>query len=369
MSYPRGDVALLGGIKLTDPDSQRLVLQLRQAEIVRTKGRLLVILSQPEVEPGQFLRLCEAFHDRLLRGGTFPAVQARALELTLQGSPRPLTFTDVQCSVVPDEHAARTVLDFRVAGIEMPAPARIEIVRNRGAWPPTTGWEIRTGPVPLPCSLLTGYFESLERLGPDCRFAGKAWAEQSSDGWNGGLTGQFHAVALDQVIEPFPHKLSGTAQVVLEHLKFRGGRLYEAAGIVDCGGGVVSRPLLTRLADAYRCEKSPRLEQAESALIEFERLAVRFELGDEGLQLRGLCSDGAPGVLITDRGGPLVMEAETRPQPAMALAQALSPEGALQVPATTESDLLLRALPLPRQTPDAPRTAERSGYAPIRFRE
>ena len=171
----------------------------------------------------------------------------------------------------------------------------------------------RTGPVPLPCSLLTGYFAPLERLGPDCRFAGRAWAEQSSDGWNGGLTGQFQAVALDQVIEPFPHKLSGTAEVVLDHLEFRGGRLYEAAGIVDCGGGVVSRPLLTRLADAYRCEKSPRLEQAESALIEFERLAVRFELGDEGLQLRGLCSDGTPGVLITDRRGPLVMEAEIAP--------------------------------------------------------
>ena len=77
VSYPRGDVALLEGVRLTDPDSQRLVVQIRQAELVRAEGRLLVILSQPEVEPGQFLRLCEAFHERLLRGVALPAVHAR----------------------------------------------------------------------------------------------------------------------------------------------------------------------------------------------------------------------------------------------------------------------------------------------------
>ena len=287
----------------------------------------------------------------------------------MKGTPSALTFRDVQCSVVPDKQTVRTVVDFRVAGIDMVAPARIEIVRNRRAWPPTTGWEIATGPVPLPCSLLANYFGSLERLGPDCRFAGRAWAEQSSDGWDGGLTGQFHAVALEHVIAPFPHKLSGTAELVLDHVGFRGGRLYEAAGAVDCLGGVVSRPLLSRFADAYRCEKSSRLKQAEAALIEYDRLAARFELGEEGLQVHGLCNDDTPGVLIADRHGPLVIEAESGPQPAMVLAQALSPEGVLEVPATAQSDFLLRALPLPRQASDVPRTAERSGYTPIRLRE
>lgn len=369
VSYPRGDIVLFERVQLTDPDSERLVVQLRQAELVRAESRLLVILSQPEVEPGQFDRLCETFHDRLLRGAIRLPMEASAPEVTLKGTPRALTLTDVQCRVIPEQQAIRTAVDFRVAGIPMTAPARIEVVRDRSAWPPTTGWEVQTGPIPLPCSLLAGYFPPLERLGPDCRFAGRAWAAPARDGWNGGLAGQFQAVALEHLIAPFPHKLSGRADVVLDHVAFRGGRLDEAAGTVDCRGGVVSRSLLASFADACRCQKSSRLDRAEAGLIEYDRLAVRFELAAEGLQLHGLCSEDAPGVLIADRHGPLLTELESWPQPAMVLAQALSPAGALQVPATIESDLLLRSLPLPRPATDAPRTAERSGYTPIRLHE
>jgi len=67
--------------------------------------------------------------------------------------------------------------------------------------------------------------------------------------------------------------------------------------------------------------------------------------------LRGLCRGMAPGTMLADRYGPLLGEPASQPQPVAALLQALVPGSAVRVPATSETDWLMRRLPLPKAVP------------------
>jgi hypothetical protein len=368
VSHPRSGVILLAGVSLFDPDTQERVLFARLVEVTDTSRGLAIALAQPEVERGQFVRLWEAFHDRILRSGSaVRPTQLVAHQVTLHDGAPSLTFNYVRCGLEPTADEVHASLEFDVAGLGMPAPAQIQIVRNRRLHPPTTGWELRTGSTPLPCSLWAAYCPALERLGTDGRFSGTILGERSSRGWNGELAGEFTQVDLARVIEPFPHKLSGTAAVRLRRAVMRNGRVQEAAGSLEATGGVISHSLVASFSQAFRLDAAPRARQPETPLHEYERLVVEFQLDDQGLCLKGQCEGETAGVLLTDRQGPLLVETGSPPVPAMALAQAVSPETGVLVPATSATHLLLLALPLPRPDSDQVRTAERPGYTPLRF--
>ena len=290
-------------------------------------------------------------------------------EATLHGHAQSQTFTEVRCQITPLEHGLKTAVEFRIAGVGMPSPAQIQITRNRQSDPPTTRWEVRTGPSPLPCALFAGYCPSLARLGPDCCFQGTLWAEQAASGWNGELAGRFQHVELERWLEPFPHKLTGTAELVFSEATFRNDRLRTASGSLHCPGGVLSNSLLAAFAKAFQLEVAPREAAEEEPLREYQQLACGFQFDAQGMRVSGLCPGEPPGVILADRQGPLVLDSPASTVPAVALAQALSPDNALHVPATEEAHWLLQALPLPTAEAPAEITAERRPYTPLRLRK
>jgi hypothetical protein len=360
VSHPRGGVVLLSQTTLTDPDSGRQVLKARLIELARREPGWVLLVSQPEITEGQFLRLWEILHERFLRGVLPPeAVQISAGEITVHDWPSSTTFSDVCCTLQPTEQGATALVDFRVAGIDMPAAAQLQFVRNRQLFPPRTRWHLRTGGTPLPCAMLADYCPPLAALGPDCRFQGTIWAEASEQGWRGEVGGRFLHVDLQQLIDPFPHKLSGTAELVLNQVRFDAGRLSEADGYLRAAGGVIGTSLITAFAKNFDMEIDERPQARDEPYRVYTELAVGFQLTEEGILLDGLCDAPKSGVLLLDRLGPLVSRGSMDAVPAMALATALSPRDQLNVPATREAHLVARVLPLPESTGAKVLTAER----------
>jgi hypothetical protein len=351
VSSPRGDLVLLSHITLFDPDSQRQVLKARLVELARRESGWVIIVSQPEIAEGQFFRLWQILDERYLRGLLPPeAVQIAAGEVTVHDWPSSTTFSDVCCTLQPTEQGAAALLDFRVAGIDMPQTAQLRFERNRQLFPPRTRWHLNTGGTPLPCAMLADYCTSLAVLGPDSRFQGTMWAEASQEGWAGEVAGRFLHVDLQQVIEPFPHKLSGAAELVLNCVRFEAGRLTAADGYLRATGGVIGTKLIAAFAKGFGAKVVDRPAPNDGPYHVYTELAVGFQLDEAGIRLDGLCDAPSSGVLLLDRLGPLASLRRTDAVPAMTLATVLSPHDELNVPATREAHLVARMLPLPEPT-------------------
>jgi hypothetical protein len=205
-------------------------------------------------------------------------------------------------------------------------------------------------------------------LGEQCRFAGSAWATQAGDGWEGDVAGRFSDVDLDRLVtDRFPHKLSGVADVTLSRASFSHNRLTSAAGSLVCDGGVISRSLLTAAAESLHLTSDESIRQSNEPLWRYRRLAFNFSLDDDGVSIAGLCYSTAPGAILTGAQGALLSEPPDCLIPTLALVRTLAPQSEIQVPATAETDLLLRALPLPSVVAPRASTA-RAPYSPLRLR-
>jgi len=243
------------------------------------------------------------------------------------------------------------LLRFRLVGADTPEPARLRVVRNRQLSPPATGFELYTGDGELPCRLLAMGMSELRSLGPRCRFRGYVWADETTDGWEGELTGQLVELDLGSLVsDHFPHRLSGIGRATVQSARFHHGRLEEGNATLVAGPGAIDRSLVVAAMDclglAPGAEPIPVGEQ-----IAYRQLAVTATLDAGGLRLHGQCAAGGPGTILSDGRVALLAESPRRLHPVSALVQSLVPASALQVPASRQTDWLLRHLPVPDAIP------------------
>lgn len=365
--HPTQSRTLLEDVTLTDPDGGALVARIRVVEFADTDHGIVAIASQPEIQAHQLRRLGQLLYQRVLRGPRHTQqFQLLSGELTLHGASGASTASDVRCLVAADQGKVEATIDFLLAGYEMHAPAQIRLTRERIADNSSTSWQIRTGGTPLPCAMAADYLPALRSLGKDCRFQGTAWVQQDDQSWDGEIAGQFLGVDLERLVAPFPHKLSGTAEIALSHTSFRRGKLVEAAGALNSNGGVISRSLLTATAESLKLGSGVSSDEQADTLLAYRQLALGFQIDDAGLQLSGLCDERQEGVLLVGTSGNLLLDSRAEVIPSIALARALVPQSELLVPATNATEQLLRALPLPSPTLPTTRTA-RTPYSPLRY--
>ena len=74
-------------------------------------------------------------------------------------------------------------------------------------------------------------------------------------------------------------------------------------------------------------------------------------LDANGLRLRGLCTTAEPGTILSDGRNRLLGEPSRGAQPMAALVQTLVPQSVVQVPASRQTDWLLRHLRVPDVLP------------------
>lgn len=366
--HPTRSRTILENVSLSDPDGERLVAHIRVVEIAATDDGIVVIASQPEIKLGQLGRLGELLHQRVLRGPR-PAQQFQLLsgELTLQGELGALTANDVRCLVVSDSGEVEATVDFTLAGYDMQSPAQLQITRERGVAKTSTTWQVRTGATALPCDLVADYLPALRSLGDRCLFRGTAWVQEGDRGWSGEVAGQFLDADLEILVAPFPHKLSGSAEITFSHTSFRRGKLVEAAGALTANGGVISRSLLIAAADSLKLGSNPIRDEQADTLLAYQQLAFGFQIDGAGLQLSGQCDGNQEGVLLVGTSGELLLNSQAQLMPSIALTRALVPQSEFHVPATTATEQLIRALPLPSPALPSSDTARRP-YTTLQLR-
>ena len=79
----------------------------------------------------------------------------------------------------------------------------------------------------------------------------------------------------------------------------------------------------------------------------FREMWFRFQLDDRGLELRGRNDSIPPGAILIGDSTVLLGEPETQPLPILELVRMLVPASQFLVPATKETNLLLRIFPIP----------------------
>jgi hypothetical protein len=358
LRHLRPGVVLYEGLKLSDPETGQPVFRCNSLEVTRTEvtdaeGRrrpaFVLAASQPEFEAAAADRLGQLLHGTLTAQNSQPETEFRwtAGELTVRAGEGPLTLSAVEGAVefLPGGLQARTA--FRLPGDKTAQPVRLRVTRNRQISPPASGLELDTGGSELPCSLMGLVVPEVRALGPASRFRGHLVAVQSAGGWEGEVRGSLLGLDLDNLVSNhFPHRLSGHADMMIEHARFQGGRLEEATATVSAGPGVVSRSLLRAAVERLRLQ--PAAEPSGTGdLIRYEQLAFALSIDAQGLRLEGRAPGRPPGVLLVDASGPLLARPAAQPVPVAALVQMLVPASEVQVPAARQTEWLTRHLPVP----------------------
>jgi hypothetical protein len=307
-------------------------------------------------------RTVECHHGRLDAD-----LRIAAGEVTLRAGADSQTLTDVEGNLETLPAGADAQVRFRLAGADTPEPIRIRVVRNRQLAPPASGFELYTGGGELPCNVLAMGLGELKPLGACCRFRGYLWANETPQGWEGEITGQMARLDLGGLVsDHFPHRLSGSGELVIQSARFRRGRLEEASGTLAVGPGTIDRSLIEAAAD--RLGLTPAADRPNAAeRIPYEQLAFSLTLDAAGVKLQGRCTNGEPGTILADRNGRLLGEPAEQPKPIAALVQTLVPQSSVQVPASRQTDWLLRHLPVPEVMPPDPESVP--SHARLRLRE
>ncbi len=380
LKHLRPGVVLYEQFAATDAETGRPIFRCRLLEIARQspsgaqakrRPTLWLTASQAEVDAASLDRVWQCLQRPLegLCGPLEADLRLSAAELTLRAADNSQTLTEVNGAMesLPDGTHAR--LDFRLVGANTPDPAHIGVVRNRQVSPPASGFELHTGGGELPCSVLAMGLSELKPLGGRCRFHGMIWANETPDGWQGEVTGQLVDLDLGGLVsDHFPHKLSGAGEVTIESARFRHGRLEQGSALVVAGPGRIDRALLAAAVD--RLGLTPAAEPlSDGDLVEYKQLAFAATLDAQGLTLHGRCDDAAErGVILSDGRHRLLGESQQQPTPAVALVRMLVPQSAVQVPASLQTDWLLRHLPVPDVMP-LPGAEAIAPRAQVRLRE
>lgn len=358
LTHPRPGVVEYEGLQLIDPETGRALLRCRSVEVSSNRlwptsaadsPDLVVRAEKPELESrgleelGRLVQ--QALQGRL--GPREPRWSFSAAEVHLVAGGTTQTLVEVQATMSAPAGGVQAELSFRVPKLNMPEPARIRLGRNRQISPPAAGFDLSTGGAKLPCALLALGLPEFERAGANSRFSGYVSANQNLGGWQGEMVGEWSNLDLGELLgDKCPHKLTGPAQVYLQSVRFRDGRLEEAVGAISAGPGIVSRSLLNAAVERLTLTRGAE-PNTPGEFVPYEQLAAAFLLNSKGLQLQGRCSGIGPGSILVDRYCRLLGDPAMQPKPVTALLQMLVSSGEQQVPASRQSERLLRWLPLP----------------------
>jgi hypothetical protein len=352
ISYPPSGYTVLEGVTIADPETEAKIAFIPPLEMARGENGIVITATRPEIESARWTALWETLHDRVLRERGEPIVAidltAQQTMLVSQEPDRSPTLNDVRLRLAPGKAA----IEFRLAGVEAKNPAKFLATRDRSASPPTTRWELHTGGAEFPCVLFAGQAPWLANLGDECVYSGSLWYEQAAAGWRGEASGRFQRLDLERLVsDHFPQVLSGQAAVTLNRAEFLAGRLRAASGAIEAGPGTIGGELLGEAIGQLDLRYTPQLREAHESHMRYQELKLGFSIDDSGLQIRGACD--AEGTILTLLKNPQarVLDQPSTTPPVVSLVRILAPAGELQVPASRETEALLRVLPLLRSYP------------------
>jgi hypothetical protein len=346
-STPRPGLVLYEWLELADPQSGALVARLPFVEIDTSGTAIEIRLPHPATIDGARLdALVKLADDLARRSADAHPVRFEAQNLTLRLEAGDQTFTDVWGEVGAEQGIARLAFCRATAGDTRPEPCLV-VVGPSHKKSTSRAIHLTTGAMGLHAALVAPFWPGAAELGRSCEFAGRITASHARGAWTAELEGRLTNVDLDVLVSRrFPHKLTGTADVQLDALVVRAGRIETAQGRVTAGPGVVSRSLVQAAETHLHVRAAEGAIAGPGNVIAYDELGLSFEIGPQGLALRGAVPRARGAILIDDRYI-LAAEPAIASQPVVDLVRTLVPQSDVQVPATRETAPLTDALPVP----------------------
>jgi hypothetical protein len=246
---------------------------------------------------------------------------------------------------------ARLAFRRAIAGARAAEPCVLAVVEAHDDPQAPRSMQLTTGATPLPAALFAPLWPQAGELGKTCHFTGRISAVRKSGSWQTELAGRAAAVDLDRLVSRrFLHKLSGLAEVHLKSARLAGSRIENAQGAIVAGPGTISRSLLQAAETHLHVQASPHAVKGRGNVIPYHRMCIGFEIGAEGMTLRGEVP-AARGALLVDTNRVLAFEPPLVTQPVVDLVRTLVPHSEVHVPATRETSALADALPIPSIVP------------------
>lgn len=363
VSHRTGFEVLLGGVRearprhvqlrelqFVDPETSVPVLRCDLLETAWDGDRCVMLAHHVEALQESLPELLRQLHGRILRGTKQYSSRVELIinQLRLPSASAELTLEDFQATWFSSDAGPRVDVEFRRKDAGSSEPVRIAILRDRQHHPPITSWTLDSSDAPLPCSSLRSIVPSVEWLGEEATFQGLLSVTHTETGPEVTVQGRLSKVDLDALVfQPFSQRCTGLAEVVLNRVEWRSGKIAEAAGEIDARDGEIGRSLIMSLASpsGLRLERVSRLERAAETRFTYRQLAFGFRLNGAGVLIRGNCQAERPGVVLRDGAGPLLLEAGTAPVPLAGLLRTLQGERGTVVPASAELDEFSRILP------------------------
>jgi hypothetical protein len=370
VTYPRFGLVVLTGVELSDPETEAAIARATAVEVANKADGYAIEVIEPEMEAAQLGRLSQVLHERLLCQGNsgFPHCEISASELTLNDKTVSRTLVNVQAALEPAETGPRLTAIFHwPEAVDSEHAIHWSLFRNLELSPPATTISLNTHQSRLPCRWAASFWTPLERLGSEAEFRGEVvWL--LSRRASAEVRGTFSGVDLDTLVsEQFPQVLSGRAVVKIDSASIEDGRLRSAAGMVEVqAGGRVSRSLLQGTAEHLQLRNEAGSSGNE--VLTYRRLAGGFRMDRSQLQVSGSADAEIPGVLMTNRTGPLLKTPPNHSTSVANLARVLLPDSRWQVPLASQTSGLVQLLGVPPPSPTAQdlRTA-RGGHIPTRL--
>ncbi len=195
------------GLKLSDPETGKELFRCSELAATwtsmtdshgQTRPAIVLAATRSESATSAWERLDEVLRRRLECQGGRPEIEVRvtADQWTLHDGNESQVLQAVEGGIGLMPNGIQAQLAFRLPGVDSSQPVRMRIVRNRQISPPANGFEIDTGPSPVPCRLLAACLKDASALGPNCRFSGYFQAFRTPGSWSGDLSGQLTGVDL-----------------------------------------------------------------------------------------------------------------------------------------------------------------------------
>ena len=351
VSYPRPDAIQIVGLQLDHPETGERIAHARRVVMVRRDGEFVVKIDGGVLVDSGPALLGEVVFDRVLKRweNQMIPIHLVATDLSLQTGKATYNFRHCAALLSSATAGPRVKLEFRLGNQGNGPPISLQVSRHRNVRPPITQLKIDTRGNQLSNQLLSHYFPGLLALGENCTLQGAGWLTNDVAGWHADWSGELTQVDLDWLFDGLPHQLSGLADISIMGARLHENRITELAGSASVtGSGTLSRSLLEACVRQLGCSMSPPGDsQVFDEVVPFRELSFAFRIDEAGLYIRGQCHHHSQGTMMQGERGLRLGEPPNQPLAVTDLLKALVPASNVLVPATRETDALLRFLPVP----------------------
>ena len=325
MRRPRGGVTVFEGVELRDVESGNLLLTCGSLRAEQRDDSLVLSATEAVIQRSDVSRLLAALERRLqTHSAQSRPIRVMLGEVRLDSKGEILTLQQIRGEIASSQSGPQATVGFSLTGTDETTGATFRVTRQRSATRPTTIVQLHTGATPLPCSLLTADGNAARTLGAACTFRGMLTVKNEQTHFAGELI-EVDLSRLTQHGFP-PHRLSGTARMVIESVKLQSGRLDHLGGTVQASSGMIGRELLLAPVRALKMPAGFRVAPPEDE-VPYKELALRMTLDAQGLSIWGDCAGSSPGAVLIDDHGPLLWSPCQQPQSASVVLDMLRGDG------------------------------------------